>query len=112
MAISVAHFIKQQTNESTSSKLFPAWRQILTRSFPFGTVGHVIGRTFSPRALKRAANGWGYEVIKGTIGVGSRMGDSDDGDAGGCRWCGSERISGMIGVNERPSRSVRVAVRH
>ena len=59
MAISIAHFTDCWINRSTSSKLFSAWRQILTRSFPFGTVGHVMGRTFSPRALNRVANGWG-----------------------------------------------------
>ena len=59
MTVSVAHCIKSWINRSTSSKLFSAWRQILTRSIPFGTVGHVMGRAFSPRSLKRVASGWG-----------------------------------------------------
>lgn len=79
MAISAAHCTECWINKSTSSKLFSAWRQILTRSFPFGTVGHVMGRTFSPRALKRVASGWGWDVINGMIGVGSCVDD----DAGG-----------------------------
>ena len=78
---------------------FLAWRQILTRAFLFGTVGQVMGSTFSPSALKRAAKGRGYIVIKGTIGVGSCRGDNDN-DADGWRCAGSDRISGMIGVDE------------
>lgn len=99
-AISVAHRIEHCIKISTSRKLFSAWRHILTRSFPFGTVGHVIGRTFSPRALKRAAKRRGYDVIKGIIGVGSFKGDNGDG-ASGWRCSGSDRISGVIGVSER-----------
>lgn len=110
IAISVAHCIEYWINRSTSSKLFSAWRQTLTRSFPFGTVGQVIGRAFSPWVLKRVANGRGYDVIKGTTGVGSCEGNDDDAD--GWRCSGSERIWGMIGVNEYRSRSVRVAVRY
>jgi hypothetical protein len=109
-ATSAAHCIEYRTNRSTSSKLFLAWRQILTRSFPFGTVGQVMGRTFSPSALKRAANGRGYDVIKGTIGVGSCSRDGDD-DADGCIYSGSDRMSGVIGVNEWCSMAVRVVVR-
>lgn len=58
-AISTAHSIDARISRSTSSKLFPACRQILTRSFPFGTVGHVMARAFSPCVLNRAANGRG-----------------------------------------------------
>jgi len=108
-AISVAHFIEYWINRSTSSKLFSAWRQILTRSFPLGTVGQAMGRAFSPRVLKRVANERGYDVIRGTIGVGSCEGDDD---ADGWRCSGRERILGLIGVNERRSRSARVAVRY
>lgn len=102
--VSIAHFIECWISSSTCSKLFSAWRQILTRSFPLGTVGQVMGRAFSPRVLRCVANGRGYDVIKGTIGVGSCGGD--DG-AEGWRCSGSERTSGLIGVNERCSRSAR-----
>lgn len=71
-----------------------------------------MGRTLSPRALKRAANRWGYDVINGIIGVGSRRGGGGDGDAGGWRFSGSERTSGTINGNERRSRSVKVAIRY
>ena len=79
LTISVAHCTEYWINKSTSSKLFSAWRQILTRSFPFGTVGHVMARAFSPRVLKRVANGWGLNVINGTIGVGSCVDDNAEG---------------------------------
>lgn len=105
-ATSVAHRIEYCISKSTSSKLFSACRQILTRSFPLGTVGQVIGRAFSPRALRRVANGRGYDVIIGTIGVGSCLDD-----AGGRRCSGSDRISGVIGTDECSSWSVRAAVR-
>lgn len=110
-AISVAHCTECLTNRSTSSKVFSAWRQILTRSFPFGTVGQVMGRAFNPSVRRRAANGWGYDVIKGTIGVGSCEGDDDD-DPDGWRCSGNDRIWGVIGVSECRIRSVSVVVRY
>ena len=66
-----------------------------------------MGRAFSPCVLNRAASGRGYAVISGTIGVASCDGNDDGPD----RCSGSERIWGVIGVSERRSRSVRVAVR-
>jgi predicted neuraminidase len=45
-----AHSIIATTRRSTSSRVFPACKQTLTRSLPFGTVGHVIGRAFIPCA--------------------------------------------------------------
>lgn len=108
-AISAAHSIEHRISRSTSSMLFPACRQIRTRSFPFGTVGHVMARAFSPCVLSRAANGRGYHVINGTIGVASC--DGIGADANGWRCDGSERICGVIGGSECRSRSVRVAVR-
>jgi len=69
-----------------------------------------MGRTFSPSALKRAASGRGYDVIKGIIGEGCCRGDND-GDAGGRRCVGSDKISGMIGVDEWWSLLARVVVR-
>lgn len=72
-----------------------------------------MGRTFSPSVLKRAANEWGYDVIKGTIGVGSCEGDDDDDDnTDGWRCSGSDKIWGMIDVDESRSRPARVAVRY
>ena len=109
MIISVAHCIEYRINKSTCSKPFSACRQILTRSFCLGTVGQVIGRTFSPSALKRVANGRGYDVIKGIIGVGSSGGDAD---AAGWRCSGSDKTSGMIGVNDRSRQPAKFVVRY
>lgn len=48
--------------------------------------------------------------------MGSRGGnwndDDDDDIAGGWRWSGKDRISGLIGIDECRSRSVRVVVRY
>jgi len=99
-AISVAHCIEFWINTSTSSKLFSAWRQILTRSFPFGTVGQVMGRAFSPSVLKRAANGWGCDVIKGTIGVDTTSGGVDIyGGPQQCSWTQFIPVPGDVGLN-------------
>lgn len=56
---SLAHCKIAAISLSTSSHVFPACKHTLTRSFPFGTVGHVIGRAFIPRLYKNADSGRG-----------------------------------------------------
>lgn len=48
--------------------MFPLCRHTLTLSLPLGTVGHVIGRTFMPRARRYADSGRGCGVSMGMIG--------------------------------------------
>jgi len=52
----------------TSSFVFPAWRHTRTRSAPFGTVGHVIGRTIRPRLERKEARRRAWGVRRGIIG--------------------------------------------
>ena len=79
--------------------LFPrvaACKHTRTRSRPFGTVGHVIGRAFKPRARRWAESGRGYGVRMGMIGVGS-VRCTGAARPGGCARCGgsARRDKGM-----------------
>lgn len=53
---------------SISSKVFPAWRHILTLSLPSGTVGATIGRTMKPLCWQCCAKLRGCNVKSGIMG--------------------------------------------
>lgn len=66
--VSFAQATTPVANRSSSAFVFPLCRQTLTLSLPLGTVGHVIGRTFIPRATRYADSGRGCGVSIGMIG--------------------------------------------
>lgn len=65
---SFAHLTTPSANTSSSPFVFPLCKHTRTRSFPLGTVGHVIARTFIPRPTRYADSGRGYGVSIGIIG--------------------------------------------
>ena len=66
--VSFAQLTTPFANRSSSSFVFPLCKHTLTLSLPLGTVGHVIGRTFMPRARRYAESGRGCGVSMGMIG--------------------------------------------
>jgi hypothetical protein len=87
---------------SISSLVLPACKHTRTRSLPFGTVGHVIGRAFMPRARRKAESGRGWGVRMGMIGDGRPKVD-------GARMCdGRETSAGGISRDSRRGCSVSV----
>ena len=66
--VSFAQVTTPFANRSSSASVFPLCKHTLTLSLPLGTVGHVIGRTFMPRARRYADSGRGCGVSMGIIG--------------------------------------------
>jgi len=91
---SSAHSTTPSTNLSTSSLVFPACKHTLTRSFPFGTVGHVIGRAFMPSVRRNAERGRGWDVMIGIIGEERSRAVAQSEGSGHWRCAGRERSSG------------------
>lgn len=62
------HSLILTTNLSTSSNVFPACKQILTRCVPSGTVGGTIGRTINPDVWRNWASWRGRELRREMMG--------------------------------------------
>lgn len=66
--VSLAQVTTPFASRSSSAFVFPLCRHTRTLSLPLGTVGHVIGRTFIPRATRYADSGRGCGVSMGMMG--------------------------------------------
>lgn len=68
LSVSFAQVTTPFARRSSSAFVFSLCKHTLTLSLPLGTVGHVIGRTFMPRATRYAESGRGCGVSMGMMG--------------------------------------------